>query len=353
MAMDGGARTILAVDGGGIRGLIPALILEDLERRLAARGKTEPLHRYFDLVVGTSTGGIIAAGLTAPGRGDPRAPAMSAGELADLYRRNGPDIFDRELFRNIHQVFQELSIEKIFQEKYGAEALEALLADHLGESQMRQALTNVVITAYDITERRTAWLRGGPDINARNDSKGIAHDFFFRDAARATSAAPTYFEPARIPNIASGESLTLIDGGVFANQPAICGYTEAVALGWDATNVTMLSLGTGHQTRPFDFDDAKDWGPAQWINPAKGAPIINILMHGQADSAGWQMKQILGPRFTRLDAPLTRGNDDLDDASPENLAELAGLAEEIIAANAEALDAWADGLVSTQETESA
>ena len=346
MAMDGGIKTILAIDGGGIRGLIPAMILKDLEERLAARNKREPLHRYFDLIAGTSTGGIIAAGLTAPQAEDPGRPAMGAERLIELYRDSGHEIFDRDVLRNFLQALKNLDPKYLSQEKYDAAPLEALLEQHLGKARVSEALTNVVLTAYDIKSRETVFMCGGAAINALNARENISNDFYFSAAARATSAAPTYFEPAYVRNLGTGDFQTLVDGGVFANQPALCGFAKGRALGWSADKIQVLSLGTGYQTREFTFGQAKEWGPLKWIDPTNGAPIINILMHGQADSVNWQMEQLLGDAFTRLDLKLEqgKGNDDLDDATEENLAQLAQTAREIIEIYGNQLETWADRL---------
>ncbi len=355
MPLSDGRRALLCIDGGGIRGLIPAIILKDLERRLAVLGKTKPLHAYFDLIVGTSTGGIIAAGLTAPHPSAADRPAMSAGELVDLYNRRGGEIFSRSKFRNIREVFRTWNIEALSQEKYSAERLEELLDEHLGDVRLRDALTNVVITAYDVRNRVTAYLRGGPNINDLDYSKDendeatppFTHaNYFFRDAARATSAAPTFFEPEPVSDLRSKKVRTLIDGGVFANQPAVCGLAQAIALEWPANTVSMLSLGTGYHVRPYHLQEMKDWGPVHWINPMKGAPIISILMHGQADSTNWNMQQMLEDRFCRLDGKLDpdRFSDEMDDASPGSLRGLRTLAGEIIEENGEALDRWAEQL---------
>ena len=96
---------ILSIDGGGIRGLIPALILEELEKRLRAKGKTEPLHSYFDLIAGTSTGGIIAAGLTAPHPHDVSRPAATPADLVALYRDHGGEIFRNDVFTRMRRFF--------------------------------------------------------------------------------------------------------------------------------------------------------------------------------------------------------------------------------------------------------
>ncbi len=340
MALQDGKKAILSIDGGGIRGLVPALILRDLEGRLRARGKTEPLHAYFEMMAGTSTGGIIASGLAAPHPEGDGKPAMTAENLVRLYHDEGEAIFSKDRFRGLREAIARFNVDAIMQEKYDASALEGLLERYLGRAVLSDALTNLLITAYDIEARRALFLVGGPDLG-QGDS-----DFFFKDAARATSAAPTYFEPERVSDIRSGRSHVLVDGGVFANQPSICAFAAARAV-WPDADMAFLSIGTGYQTRRFAFEEAKDWGPINWISPGQGAPIISILMHGQAHSANWQMKQLLGESFTRLDAAMIEGlgNDDMDDASPENLAELTALAAQIIHGNSRRLDDWADKLV--------
>jgi len=107
-----GRTLVLSIDGGGIRGIIPAAILVELEKRLERAGKSKPLCRYFDLIAGTSTGGIIAAGLTAPHPQRPNEPAMTAGELLRLYKDRGSAIFSRNRFRRIREaIFDPRSLD--------------------------------------------------------------------------------------------------------------------------------------------------------------------------------------------------------------------------------------------------
>ncbi|MEL6365082.1 MAG: patatin-like phospholipase family protein [Pseudomonadota bacterium] len=335
---------MLCIDGGGIRGLLPAMVLAALEEHMRARGDDRPLHQRFDLIVGTSTGGIIAAGLVAPSPKDRRRPAMDAARLVDLYDRRGPEIFARERFRNLREALGRFSGRPLSQEKYDADPLERILGEYLGRAQMRDALTNVVLPAYDIEHRGTLYMRGRRDINRLNADKNGAHDFYFKDAARATSAAPTFFEPVRVRNLDNGDLYTLVDGGVFANQPTLCALAQAKALGWALDDVKVLSLGTGYQTRQYTYEQTKDWGPLQWINPNQATPILSIVMHGQADSSDWNAEQFLGKaHFTRIDAELERGKgmDDMDDASRRNLDNLAELAGEMIAGAARDLEEWA------------
>jgi patatin-like phospholipase/acyl hydrolase len=327
---------VLSIDGGGIRGVIPAVILIELERRLKKAKKVKPLCKYFDLVAGTSTGGIIAAGLTASNPKSPKKPAITPAGLLELYKEHGKEIFSRDTFRRIREAI--LDPRSIIQEKYDAAGLEAELQQRLGLATLADAHTHVMLTAYDITRRVTVFMKTTP---RRSGAK--PDNYYFWQAARATSAAPTYFEPARVKNLTQNRIETLVDGGVFANDPSTCAYVEARKLGYSPEKITVVSIGTGYHNRPFEFRDVKNWGPINWINPSNGAPIISILMHGQAHSTAYHMDMLLNEpgkpkRYFRFDAELTIGNDDMDDASETNLLALEQLAKQIIAEQSDDLD---------------
>jgi patatin-like phospholipase/acyl hydrolase len=98
---------VLSIDGGGIRGIIPAVILVELEARLRKRGKDAPLHRYFHLIGGTSTGGTIAAGLTAPHPERKNESAIDPAGLVDIYATQGADISSRDIFRRIREAVSD------------------------------------------------------------------------------------------------------------------------------------------------------------------------------------------------------------------------------------------------------
>jgi predicted acylesterase/phospholipase RssA len=136
------------------------------------------------------------------------------------------------------------------------------------------------------------------------------------DAAHATSAAPTYFEPVRLG------ARTLVDGGVFAINPAVFAYIET-----RAEPELLLSLGTGSHTRPLPYQDVKDWGRLEWAEP-----IIDVVFDGSADAVDAQLQTLTGDRYIRLQTRLEEASDDLDDTSPENLAALRREAERLIAA---------------------
>lgn len=316
------ARTvkILSVDGGGIRGIIPAVILEHIE---AATG--QPTAKLFDLIAGTSTGGILALGLACPGSGNPR---YTAGDLREFYENQGETIFSRSVWHRLRAVGNAL------EEKYPADNLERLLKEYFGNARLKEAVTNVLLTAYEIERRDPFFFRSA---TAKRDP---AADFPMWEAARATSAAPTYFEPARVPGADPRDYYALIDGGVFANNPAMCAYAEAKTLfPEEANDFLIVSLGTGQLTRRLPYDEAKDWGLLKWAQP-----LLSVVFDGVSDAVDCQLRQLVPPgngrrRYYRFQIQLYQGNDDMDDAGRENVRILKLLAEEIIRDGAADLEA--------------
>ena len=138
----------------------------------------------------------------------------------------------------------------------------------------------------------------------------------------------------KIPVNQGPEYYALIDGGVFANNPAMCAYVEAKTLHPRTKDFLVLSLGTGQLTRPLPYSRVKDWGLANWAQP-----ILNVVFDGVSDTADYQLRQLLSPkRYFRLQTTLTEGNEDMDNASPANLRALKLLAAEIIARESRRLD---------------
>jgi len=286
---------ILAIDGGGIRGLIPALVLTELERRAGRRA-----FELFDLIAGTSTGGILACALCAP---DP----LPASELVKLYEEEGPEIFDRSLFQRIR------SAEGLLDEKYDDAALDRALERFLGHKRLSETRPDLIVPSYDTA------LPGPYFFKTRKAREAPEDDFQLSLVARATSAAPTYFEA-----VESGER-SLVDGGVFAANPAMCGLAEALNE-VSPRDVVLLSLGTGERTHRRPYDEIKDWGLANWARP-----ILDVVFDGASDTVHYQLDRVLGPeRYWRFQVELTLATDDLDDASEDNLAKLRGHAEQLI-----------------------
>jgi uncharacterized protein len=290
---------VLAIDGGGVRGLIPAIVLAEIEQRTG-----RPIGGMVDLVAGTSAGAIIACALVKP-------EPLAAAEIAELFERDAAVIFDRSLLKRV------LSIGGLLDELYDSDGLVQTLERHLGTARLAQAEPAVLLTAYDLERRRAVFLRRGDDMS-------------MVDAAHASSAAPTYFEPVPVNGMA------LVDGGVFAINPAMCGYAETAG-----GPELLLSLGTGEHTRPLPYEQVRDWGQLEWARP-----LIDVVFDGIADAVDEQLGRLLGDGYVRLQTPLDEASDDLDDASPENMAALRREAERLIAARDDEIDRVCEQLVS-------
>jgi patatin-like phospholipase/acyl hydrolase len=294
---------VLSIDGGGIRGLIPAIVLTEIERRSGRR-----IWELFDLIAGTSTGGILACALCAP---DP----LPASEVVKLYEEEGPDIFSRSLFQRIR------SADGLLDEKYDGGALDRALKRFLQEKLLSQTKPDIIAPSYDTNEPgpyffKTADARLSPD-----------EDFPLNVVARATAAAPTYFEP-----VGTGKR-ALVDGGVFATNPAMCALAEVLNT-VSPKDVVLISLGAGSRKHQRDFDEIKDWGLAHWARP-----ILDVVFDGVSDAVNYQLKRVLpADRYWRFQVELTLASDHLDDATEDNLAKLRGHAEELLAARSDDLD---------------
>jgi predicted acylesterase/phospholipase RssA len=277
----------LAIDGGGIRGLIPALVLAEIEARTG-----RPVATMVDLIAGTSTGGIIACALARPN-------PMPASRIAEVYTVDGPKIFERRLTKEIS------SAAGFIDERYASGPLVDSLRRHLGEARLDDATVPVLITAYDLQARKALVLRDGISMV---------------DAAHATAAAPTYFEPVKLGD------RTLIDGGVFATNPAVFAYAEG-------SIDFLLSLGTGEHTRALPYETVRDWGKLEWAEP-----IIDVVFDGGADAVDLQLTALAGSAYLRLQTRLEEASDALDDASAGNLAALRREAERLISERSADID---------------
>jgi uncharacterized protein len=294
---------VLSIDGGGIRGLIPALVLEELERRAERR-----VFELFDLIAGTSTGAILACALCAP---DP----LPAARVAALYEEEGPEIFSRSIFQRIR------SADGLLDERYDSATLDGALARFLSDKRLSRTRPDLVVPAYDTAGP-------GPFFFKTTDARESPEDDFpLSVVARASSAAPTYFEPSAV------DGRALLDGGVFAANPAMSAFAEAVRF-QPGAEVVLLSLGTGERTRRRTFDEIEDWGLLEWTRP-----LLDVVFDGISDAVDYQLRHALGEgRYWRFQVELTRANDALDDATDENLRALRAQAEELIAARSADLD---------------
>jgi patatin-like phospholipase/acyl hydrolase len=313
---------VLSIDGGGIRGIIPGMVMAEIEKRTE-----KPICKLFDLIAGTSTGGVLALGAVVPSPDDPTQPRYPAKKSVELYEQKGERIFDQSIWQKLHSLWN------ITDERYPSSGVEGVLKETFGESYLREALTDVLITSYEI-ERRTPWF-----FRSSRAKVNAAYDFRMWQVARATSAAPTYFEPAKIDVEGLEHYYTLIDGGVFANNPTMCALVEAKVLHPETPNLLVVSLGTGQASRSLPYDQAKNWGLVKWVQP-----VMDILIHGVGDTVDFEMKQLLplvdGEQcYYRFDTKLTDDStEDMDNTSPENLRALGLIGEKVISDHNRELD---------------
>ncbi|MDW7711203.1 MAG: CBASS cGAMP-activated phospholipase [Deferrisomatales bacterium] len=269
------AFQILSLDGGGIKGLFSAALLAKLEEDLGTN-----LVDHFDLVVGTSTGGIIALGL---GLG------LSPKEIVEFYLREGAKIFRPGLLRGLRRVVRS---------KYSSAPLRHALRECLGDRLLGESRKRLVIPAYNL---------GSDDLY---NFKTAHHPRFKRDfrvpawqVALATSAAPTY-----LPACREVDSHRLIDGGMWANNPTMVGLVEALSyLAVPKERISILSLGTSYAVtqRKGRLDEG---GCLSW-----GSHAIDVAFRGQSKGAISQAGLLLGKdRVVRIDPAVPDGLFDLD-----------------------------------------
>ncbi|MDQ6751422.1 MAG: patatin-like phospholipase family protein [Actinomycetota bacterium] len=318
---------VLALDGGGIRGVIPARVLEVLESRMG-----RPVAELFDLVAGTSTGGILALGLTKPSFEG--GPAYSATDMLDLYMKRGDEIFPDSILLKVR------TLGGLADPRYPAEPLEALLAERFGDTTLSQALTEIVVPSYDLSAP-------APFFFKREYARDEGHNWDVPMAlvARATSAAPTYFDPARLPALEQEGDHALIDGGTFANNPAVAAVVDGLRLWGQDAAIQVVSIGTGHPPQvpghgpiPVAFGSAQGWGLAHWARP-----ILEVVLDGAAKAVEYQMVRLCPPNagtpsYHRMQSSLPTASHALDDASQENRTALLADADALIHEQAEVLD---------------
>ena len=333
-------RYILAVDGGGMRGIVPAFILKKTNEELRKRGILRPLYSYFDLVSGTSTGALIALGLTAPvdnlgikkeegedwevteiiekGRFRKTTEIVKKGEierlgdpeeLLSLYTENGKKIFIPDDAKGIWRLVGKVT--KMLGDKYDTVPLEMFLDEVYGDTLLSEAKVPTMAVSTDTNGCKSFIFRSWD-----------SHGFLVREAARATSAAPTYFAPAVFIDRETNEKLTLIDGGMIANNPILATYIEARKLYPNADEFRILSISTASSLcvrHPEEYTTNLEW--LSHLASAYSSANMNISLEG--------VESIKGVRVDRIWEPVLEKKIKLDDTSKEAVDALMEAAEKI------------------------
>lgn len=311
-----GPLRILAVDGGGIRGMIPAMVLDHLEQ-LTGR----PCCELFDLVAGTSTGAICALGLAVPAAPRSRQPRYSGADLVSLYRDEGPVVFGRRWHRRLPG-FRFMG--DLAGPKYPATGIEAVLQRRFSHGDgtdvmLSEVLVDAIVPTYDIAVRAPYFFKR---TKARQDPNDDAPVW---QVTRAAAAAPSFFPPALVEP-GRGRRV-LVDGGVVANNPAMCAYIEALKAPHRRPEAILVSLGTGEHPRPIGYREASDWGVAGWSEQ-----VMGVLLDGESDAVDHQVRHLMTPgRYYRFQTRLLSASDAMDDTSAANLQALERSAHQLVA----------------------
>lgn len=264
---------ILSIDGGGIRGIYPAHILKCIEERLDIS-----LLDSFDMIAGTSTGSIIAAGI---------ASNVPSEKIVTMYKKHGAHIFKKKPFWHLLKWFKK--VQPMFESVYQTPNLEKILADVFADKKLGDIAKPLLLPSTDIGN-------GCVHVLKSSYSKYFTRDknVLVKDAVLASCSAPTYFDPYKLDNY------LLADGGLWANNPALASVIDAQKrLGVNIDDIRILTIGTGHSKTMYGTNCQRKWG---LINGWKNKEFINLILSLQSQSAQNYLKLMLNPhQIKRID----------------------------------------------------
>jgi patatin-like phospholipase/acyl hydrolase len=299
---------ILSIDGGGLRGIVPLSILKEIEKRTGKR-----VHELFDMMVGTSTGGLIASCLTLRKEGTSQ-PLYTLEELSKMYTEYGSTIFPVQ--GTMGKIFRKAN--NLVNPKYDDKGIDKVLKKFISEQRIKDAIRPIIISTYDLNQNETVFFKSS-EANEYN----LANPRIY-DICRATSAAPTYLPAYSFTY--KGKMLTGIDGGVYINNPTMAAIAEISKYGQTGfykksdgskvafEDISILSLGTGSYTGSISREQAVSWGQLQWITC-----ITDIMMRGVNQTTDYEAKEMIeANQYLRLSISI--GDEkfsDMCDARPE------------------------------------
>lgn len=308
-------RFVLCIDGGGMRGIIPMVLLQKLEEEIRRCGGEDSLDSYFDYVAGTSTGGLISLALTCPTSFGYKicknAPQVLLEDIQEQYTSMGKAIFPTSSFTGLR---------KIASTKYPESGIETMLDEWFGDSRLGEATVPTLIMSYDL-------FSGSPVMFKSYENR----TFPVKDAGRATSAAPTYFPPL----IRNGQ--ILVDGGVIANNPSIYAYIEAKKLYPKCSKFHVISLSTAGKNHTMSLEDT--YGLLSWVDQVN--PMFSTAQKRMTDYVLGNMPNV---DYIRIDDPLELGIK-MDDTNPNSIKAMTDFAESVAKDHADEILAIASMLI--------
>ncbi len=256
---------ILSIDGGGIRGIYPAHILKCIEEKLQIN-----LNDTFDMITGTSTGSIIAAGIAAN---------TSTNDIQNLYRLHGSKIFQKKDFFWPHKKSKSL-IQPMFDSIYDTQHLESVLLDVFQDTRLEDINKPLILPATDIGNGCVHVFKSAYSKDFTRDNKVLV-----KDAVLASCSAPSYFNPHKV------NEYLLADGGLWANNPSLVAVIDAnKRLEVSFNDIRVLSIGTGHSKTIYDVNNKQKWG---LLNGWRNKDFISFILSLQSQSAHNYLKLML------------------------------------------------------------
>ena len=309
---------VLSIDGGGVRGIIPARILQEIETRT-----NKHISQLFNIVSGTSTGGLLTLAITKPsGQGNPE---FSAEYLVRLYMERSKEIFAKpSIIRKIKAGFG------LWGSKYDRAAYDKILLQIFKDNLLSQSLCPVFIPIYSLGNSKP--FIASTYFAARNKE----NDFYLRDIAGAASAAPTYFDPIKFRSPNGTTIYQGVDGGIYANNPELIGVTGVYLLhpNFEIRNIILLSLGTGDTVK--NNQNSGNDGDIGWL---KNKDIIGNMVNAESAIAETSVTAMLkNSNHFRFQLHLPNELADMDNSSDSNLNALLEAAENFIQQNTHSID---------------
>ena len=337
--------TVLSIDGGGVRGVIPSTILEFLEKTLQELdGPDVALADYFDVIAGTSTGGLLTAMLTAPDANG--RPKFSAKKATETYIQEATVIFpplgmDLCGFRGLWRMLRG--------PRYSGNGLIKTVTRLVGEKRLHETVTDVVIPSFDVANQQPVF------FSSAHAKKDPLEDPTLAEVCRGTSAAPTYLPAVHFKTMNKSTNayreFHLVDGGVVCNNPTSVAINQAIKeltatargqssgrVDWTGTygDLLVLSLGTGEKAVSYRAEKVAKWGVLGWLHNGDGSvPLIEIFSNGSADMVDYNLSIIFdshdsSPNYLRIQTDLDKVDGAIDNSSPSNMYQLVSVAKDLL-----------------------
>ena len=263
---------ILSLDGGGLRGIIPVLLLKEIEKRTGKR-----IVELFDLFAGTSTGGLIVCALTVSDDG--KIPVYSLQEVEEIYSKRGNEIFPKKSFAG--KIIK--SVTSLKTPRFSAKGLDKVLNELLGSRRMTNCLKPILITSFDLYNNEALFFK------SRHALAIPGRNALLKDVCRATSAAPTYLPAYKFTF--DGKTRVCVDGGVYINNPSVASLVEVTKYHMkppydleeiSLNDIQVLSIGTGQYTANIARKKVEKWGLLDWATS-----ITDVMMQAVNQTASY------------------------------------------------------------------